>query len=662
MTINRNKWTFIWGGLVLFFYRAWWDLYQGFILIGNPPSLQSKRFVVFLAFQIIPLAFWAYILWVIRTGRYPKRFIDPILNSLERIPSIIKGLLVSVFLLVPPYLYMVSSFGDMQIGSWFRLETVIFFAFLATVVLFPKNLDTSWPLRFSGMIMLAAVIFITCDWLTEVSAFPFSMGWSEGNRMWDYSMLFGSNRYINLSGEPIFTFIEVGRQILFAIPFLFPNVDIFTFRLWSVLIWILPPLLLGATCVLGRPNSGIRWLGKVGFIIWTYLFLSQGPIYPPLLLSAALMVVGIRQRSWILGMAAIALASYYCEMSRWTWMYAPGIWAGMLTLMDADNPGFTYSGWKKLIKPVVFGLSGYFGGEFLPKIVDFFINGPQSVSEIVPIRIPGELVQPMLWDRLFPNPTYAPGILLGTLWVGLPIMLFIFWAWKTKIWKPNWLQASAVVVICTLFMILGVIVSVKIGGGSNLHNLDMLWVTFALVAGWIWKRWMDAGFNGMFENKRLLAALCLAVAIPFTTMVESGQPLRLPEQYLVNGSLETIRSQVAAAQKKGDVLFIDQRQLLTFGYVKDVPLIAEYEKKYLMNQALSANSEYFAKFHKALENKEYSLIISEPLRKTFTEESERNFSSENNAWVFWVSRPLLTYYKPLVTLDEVGVQLLIPRE
>ncbi|MHC1783286.1 MAG: hypothetical protein AB9891_11145 [Anaerolineaceae bacterium] len=80
-------------------------------------------------------------------------------------------------------------------------------------------------------------------------------------------------------------------------------------------------------------------------------------------------------------------------------------------MMDADRPGFTRDGWKKLIKPVVFGLSGYFGGEFLPKIIDSIINGTPSTAEIVAVRIPGLGYQLMLWDRLFPNPTYSPGIL-----------------------------------------------------------------------------------------------------------------------------------------------------------------------------------------------------------------------------------------------------------
>ncbi|MHC1783287.1 MAG: hypothetical protein AB9891_11150 [Anaerolineaceae bacterium] len=89
---------------------------------------------------------------------------------------------------------------------------------------------------------------------------------------------------------------------------------------------------------------------------------------------------------------------------------------------------------------------------------------------------------------------------------------------------------------------------------------------------------------------------------------------------------------MAKAQKKGDVLFIDQRQLLTFGYVNDLPLVAEYEKKYLMDQALSENTEYLYEFHAKLEKKQYSLIISEPMRKAYADESIRNFGEENNAW------------------------------
>ena len=44
----------------------------------------------------------------------------------------------------------------------------------------------------------------------------------------------------------------------------------------------------------------------------------------------------------------------------------------------------------------------------------------------------------------------------------------------------------------------------------------------------------------------------------------------------------------ANARSQGEILFMDQRQLLTFGYVRNVPLVPEYEKKVLMNAAMGA--------------------------------------------------------------------------
>jgi hypothetical protein len=68
----------------------------------------------------------------------------------------------------------------------------------------------------------------------------------------------------------------------------------------------------------------------------------------------------------------------------------------------------------------------------------------------------------------------------------------------------------------------------------------------------------------------------------------------LPPDEIVDYSLQTIRDEVALAQEKGEVLFMDQRQLLTFGYIERIPFVPEYEKKVLMNEALRSNGKYFA--------------------------------------------------------------------
>jgi hypothetical protein len=142
--------------------------------------------------------------------------------------------------------------------------------------------------------------------------------------------------------------------------------------------------------------------------------------------------------------------------------------------------------------------------------------------------------------------------------------------------------------------------------------------------------------------------------------IPQGADLEMqPTQAEVDGALELIRLEAEKAGSQGEVLFIDQRQLLTFGYVTSIPLVADYEKKVLMNQALSGDGAYFKKFYEDLAARRFSLIISEPLR-TPIKDSSFQFGEENNAWVKWVAAPVLCYYTPSKTITTIGVQLLIP--
>jgi len=138
-------------------------------------------------------------------------------------------------------------------------------------------------------------------------------------------------------------------------------------------------------------------------------------------------------------------------------------------------------------------------------------------------------------------------------------------------------------------------------------------------------------------------------------------PDTLPSEPDTTKALEIVRQAVADASQKGDVLFMDQRQLLTFGYIRDVPLVPEYDKKVLINEALSGSANYFETFYKDLASHRFSLIITNPVNRRL-DKTEGHFSEENNAWVKWVSKPLLCYYEPVDRLKRVDVELLVPRQ
>jgi hypothetical protein len=133
-----------------------------------------------------------------------------------------------------------------------------------------------------------------------------------------------------------------------------------------------------------------------------------------------------------------------------------------------------------------------------------------------------------------------------------------------------------------------------------------------------------------------------------------------PKEETTADAADKIRS-VIAEHSGEDILFMDQRQLLTFGTVQKIPLIVDYEKKWMMDEAMANDAAYFEPYFKDLKEQRFAAIISEPLHIKFQGEGG-DFSEENDLFVTYVSIPTLCYYEPLETFQDQGVQILVPRE
>jgi hypothetical protein len=659
--IRRNSRLLAW--LLSSALFAWMllDFYWDVILMGNAPTFHSKRLLLFV-FIGLPLSFAGVAIfgWIAWRGRFPA-WIGKAHARLLRIPHGLRLVFVALILMIPAYAFVWSNFGFQPSGYGLRFGAICTAALLAAIFLFPMEEPARWLVRWAFLVALAGVLFLVSDSLTPVSNYPFSIGWSEGNRLWDYSVLFGSGRYLHLADHPIFAFITPGRQLLWALPFLIPGIQIWAVRLWDAVLWVAPALLLGLLALPRTSCPGKTWFWSLAFAVWTYLYLSQGPIYAPLVVSAILVVLALRLKNLLLAALLVALASAFAAVSRWTWAYAPGLWAGLFSLLVISSPTLRKPGWKALIKPVVLGISGFLGGQFLPLLFQGSQFGATSQVSVAGVLGPeGALSrQPLLWYRLFPNATFAPGILLGMLWVLLPVLLFLLvLAWK-RVWRVNLLQGLAISVILLAFLGVGLVASTKIGGGSNLHNLDMLWITCVLLVAWAVK---DALANApeVFYKGWLAVCLSLALLAPAAFAMQPAEKITLPSAQETTDSLDGVRSAVKEYAPQGEILFLDQRQLLTFAQVPGVPLVADYEKKYLMEQALRANLTYFQAFYADLSQKRFVLIVSEPLNARLQEDAYQ-FGEENDAWVRYVSIPVMCYYQPLTTFSAVGVQLLVPR-
>jgi hypothetical protein len=136
--------------------------------------------------------------------------------------------------------------------------------------------------------------------------------------------------------------------------------------------------------------------------------------------------------------------------------------------------------------------------------------------------------------------------------------------------------------------------------------------------------------------------------------------LELPPDEKTNEAMSAVKNKVKEYSSQGEILFIDHRQLLTFNLVESVPLVNDYEKKYLMDQAMAENEDYFYTFYEDIYNHRFVLIVNEPANLV-SRGSEYSFGEENDAYVKWVTAPLLCAYEPLYTSQATALELLIPR-
>ena len=237
---------------------------------------QSRRFLVFMAVSILTISLWLgfYLLYFKK-----KRKIYP--QSIREIPSNLK-LFISILLVSFPALlkWFIPLPENFTLQSW-MMAFLFFDSSLLAINLFEKKEPFNrWLISFAIFFMLCGFAYAIFSKLNLVTAYPFTTYWSEGNRFFDYSTLFGSYRYILKPGEKITAFIRWGMQLPWAIPFLFPNLSIGAFRLWNQLVWIIPSLILGFTLINQKNQEPNRTIALI-FACWTFLFLNQFFTYYP---------------------------------------------------------------------------------------------------------------------------------------------------------------------------------------------------------------------------------------------------------------------------------------------------------------------------------------------------------------------------------------------
>lgn len=564
-------------------------------------------------------------------------FTEKILHIRNRIPLTLRWAAAILVGCLVTWVLLYTRQGSYFQGVYIRLMIYLYLALFAGFMISDGQQVMEIKTGFLGL-GLMGLIFGAGANLNDVNNSPFSYSWSEGNRFYDYSLIFGKYIY-HYTGDLYPNYDYPGRYGLWGIWFLIPNLPIWVHRLWDAVLWIFTPVLLGILLTRKISSGWIRW----GMAFWIALFLMQGPIYPSLLVALIILSLFAWSDKFWVKAAAVIISSFYAGISRYFWAVVPGVWIVLIDL-------FTYypkreGNWFKRLWPaIVLGILGILPGAIA------------SWGSVFNPKTPFEMHQPLLFYRWFPNSTYGEGILLGILIAILPVLICLLWLVIQKHWLLDVWQKIALAAALVVFFGMGAIASIKIGGGSNLHNFDLFLTTLMLVSV---IAFIAVYQKGLKLSQGLMAVILVAAILPGWFAFQGGNVSNQPSEAFTRQTLQSIQKLVDQYKPKGEILFIDQRQLLTFGAIKGVDLVPDYEKKYMMDQAMGGNSVYFEGFTKDISTQRFALIISD-IQKTKKQTQDRAFSEENNAYVTWVSRPLLKYYQPILIVPEFGMELLVP--
>lgn len=567
-----------------------------------------------------------------------------------------------------------------------------------------------WGSWLVAALVISTAVYQGMTFLPDISSYPFTLSWSETSRYYYASLFFAERIYGPPAPPP--TVLHPSRYLLQAIPFLWPQSPLWFHRLWQVLLWLgltaasSSALLQRLQRRLGRqPLHNVFPLLSEPILVaaWAFLFLFMGPVYYHLQVPLIMVLWGFpifspnQRLSWKTGgqaFLAVALASLWAGISRVNWFPVPGLLAAVLYLLEVPYRPPAPCGARSA------HLFAWLRYAALP--LAWFGLGTLTAlaAQVAYIRWSGNeashfttsLSSALLWYRLWPNPTYPPGILPALLLVTLPLFLFIAARLSGEIpsrgdedrlrsWRHyhpiRWIGLSGILLG---LLVGGLVVSVKIGGGSNLHNMDAYLALLLVVGAYFLfdlvtpdPEAFPTGPAAAATVPRVLrrpsyfwtsGALLSALVFAFFTVATRGPADIRPPTDTVSKALEYIKKTAEeTAARGGEVLFISNRHLLTFSFIKGVPLVADYERVFLMEMAMAGDEAYLSRFHSELAQHRFALIISEPLYQQKKGGSSM-FGEENDAWVKQVSNYVLCYYRSddryEKLLRSVRVQLLVP--
>jgi hypothetical protein len=603
--------------------------------------------------SIISIAVIVVVILAILLTTKRKEVLLEIPEAVTRLPRNWQILAGCVFILLLP-IYSIVTLNPYlgryyAAGAWTHLALSWWLSLISMFCLKTIKKDLSWFNALWLEVLISAVFYIIVKQFLPVTNYPFALTWSEAGRFYGASLFFSKQIY----GVKIpLGIMHPTWHFLLAIPFLLGKLPIWVHRLW----WALLQLVFGITAswILARR---LRWGNRYQVWIvagWVMIFLFPRPILVHLLLCTLLILWGYKPEKFWRTTSMVILASIWAGLSRINWFPVPGIFAAALYFLEIPfQKPWNVS--KYLWKPLLWILGGT-----LIAIASNLSYMPLSGNG-AGVNFSSSLTSTLLWYRLLPSSTYPQGVLLDLLLLTGPFIITLIFG--NRYWRED-LHPVRRMGIATMLGILlagGLVVSVKIGGGSDLHNLDAFLILLTIVGGYLILGCYapeSEGRKPVFWRNPVVLALLLIT--PVWMIIRTNMSVFVWDKERADRNLNLIRQNVEdISQQGGEVLFISQRQLLALKMVKTA-LMPDYEQDFLMEMVMSHNQPYLEQFQEDIREQKFAAIVANT-QNTNIYRRTRAFGEENDLWVQSVSVPLLCYYESPQAFADLPIIVYIPR-
>ena len=508
----------------------------------------------------------------------------------------------------------------------------------------------SASINFLLLFLLGGVIYRGGMFVPDVQSVPFALGWSEGSRYYNASLFLGSSIYGEYVSLPV---LHPSRYLLQSFPFLIGSYSIRIHRMWQVILWI-GMTGLGSYLFLKKINFSNKLFGII-LGLWTFLYFFQGAVYYHLMVCVIIILWGYKSNRPWRTLFFILIASIWAGISRVNWWPVPALLAVTFYLLETP---VKKQFWLEYLKyPLIWSLVGGVTSLLTNRV--YAIISKNDVSQFS-----SSFTSYLVWSRLLPNVTYRPGILSGLLFVILPLFILVVMKIRNNGWRTyfDWIRVFGLLGILSAFGLGGIIVSVKIGGGGDLHNLDAFLVFFLIISIYIiTNRFVPELDKELGPFKFNFSLIFLVIFIPVLHTIQNNVSWTFKDINQQNKDITQLQEAINLINEEpGDILFITERQLLTFNKIQGVALVPDYEKVFLMEMVMSHNQAYLENFHQKISEHEFSAIVLDPIT-TYVETKQDAFWVENNLWVDQVIIPILEDYEPVISFQNKTINLLIPR-